>query len=110
MMRQDTAITLAISGKHHEKLFQHLFPGDGKEAVAIALCGRSQNRRHSLLVREVIPIPYEACRVRTPYRVTWTPEAMVPALTLAMKENLAVVKIHSHPNELPLKFRLPQVT
>jgi hypothetical protein len=92
-------VTLAVSGKHHTQLMHHLFPGDGKEAVAIALCGRaSSDRRISLLVRDVLPIPYEACRVRTPYRVTWSPNAMIPALTRAMNEHLAVVKIHSHPN------------
>ncbi len=97
-MNHQESFCLAMSGHHHKQLHKHLFPGGGKEAVAIALCGRSKNqRRESLLVQEIFPIPYEDCRIRSPNRVTWRPEAMIPALTRAMKDNLAVVKIHSHP-------------
>lgn len=99
MSASGNPLTLAISGLHYNQLRQHLFPGDGKEAVAIAVCGRSNDdRRESLLVREIHPIPHASCRVRTPYRVTWSPEAAIPALTCAMNGRLAIVKIHSHPN------------
>ena len=35
-------VTLAFSGDQHEHLKSFLFPGDGNEAVAIALCGRRE--------------------------------------------------------------------
>jgi hypothetical protein len=90
--------TLALSGKQHALLSAHLFPGDGKEAVAILLCGRSRNnRRNSLLVRHVYPVPYDACRVRNAFRVSWRPNAVTEAFTLAMNEELSIVKVHSHP-------------
>lgn len=98
MIGVEANLHLAISGKHYARLKNHLYPGDGNEAVAILLCGRGRGLgRESLLVRDVVAIPYEACRIRTPDRVTWSPEAMVPALTRALNEGLAVVKVHSHP-------------
>lgn len=91
-------LSLAISGKHHKELKQHLYPGDGREAVALLLCGRGLGlNRETLVVQSVAPVPYASCRIRTPGQVTWHPEAIVPALTQAMNERLAVVKAHSHP-------------
>ncbi|MHA6913574.1 ThiF family adenylyltransferase [Ralstonia pseudosolanacearum] len=91
-------LALAIRAQQHAALQAHLFPGDGKEAVAVLLCGRGSGLgRETLVVRDVVPVPYESCRIRTPVRVTWPPEAVVPALTRAMNEGLAVVKVHSHP-------------
>ena len=47
-------ITLTLTGRQHKQLRDDLFPGDGKEAVALLLCGyRGGERRHRLLVREV---------------------------------------------------------
>lgn len=95
-------LRLAISGKHYSSLRAHLFPGDGNEAVALLLCGRGKGPgRETLLVRDVVPIPYDVCRIRTPDRVTWSPEAIVPTLTRAMREGLSVVKVHSHPGGYP---------
>jgi len=94
----DKPVRVAISGKHHAALKQHLFPGDGNEAVAFALCGRARREELELLtVREIVPIPYDACRIRTPYRVTWSGEALEATLTRAASENLAIIKVHSHP-------------
>lgn len=93
---------LAMSGKHREQLRRHLFPGDGKEAVAIALCGQAVGvRRSQLLVHEVVLVPYEACRIREPDAVAWAVETVLPALNRAMKKNLTVVKFHSHPGGYP---------
>ncbi len=98
MTRPDKPVRVAISGKHHAALKQHLFPGDGKEAVAFALCGRARREDVELLtVREIVPISYQDCRIRTPYRVTWAGEALEPTLTRAATENLALIKVHSHP-------------
>lgn len=102
MIASDRPVRVAISGKHHAALKQHLFPGDGKEAVAFALCGRARREHLDLLtVREIVPIPYEACRVRTPHRVTWSGEALQPTLIRAAAENVALVKVHSHPTGYP---------
>ncbi len=91
-------LSLALTAKQHVQLRQHLYPGDGKEAVAILLCGQSNNdRRYSLLTRYVYPVPYAACRIRDSQRVTWSPDSVVSALTRAMQERLVVVKAHSHP-------------
>ncbi|MFV8577728.1 ThiF family adenylyltransferase [Ralstonia pseudosolanacearum] len=93
---------LAMSGKHREQLRRHLFPGDGKEAVAIALCGRAVgSRRSQLLVHEVVEVPYAACRVREPDAVVWSVDAVLPALNRALKKNLSVAKFHSHPGGYP---------
>ncbi len=91
-------VTLALSGDQHDHLRSFLFPGDGKEAVALLLCGhRDGDRRHRLVVREVYGIPYAECTERTATRVTWPPDSMVPMLERATAEGLSVVKIHSHP-------------
>src|ERR1700689_4425457 len=59
--------TLSMTGHQHDRLKQLLFPGDGKEAVAIVLCGRRDgDRRHRLVVRAIEEIPSRACSVRTP--------------------------------------------
>lgn len=51
-----------ISGKHYKMLQEHLFPGDYKEAVAIALCGRSNWKGNTtLVVQEIFLIPYDKC-------------------------------------------------
>lgn len=92
-------VTLTLTAEQHELLQRFLFPGDGKEAVAIALCGRrAGDRRHRLVVREIRKIPYEACTERTALRVTWPPELLEPLLERAETEQLSVVKIHSHPS------------
>jgi len=76
---------------------QHVFPDDGCEAVAIALCGRaSSTSKHRLLVRRVELIPYEICKVRKPDQVTWPTDVLIPLLAEAAKKNLALVKIHGH--------------
>ena len=101
-MHDELPVRLAISGKHHQALRAHLFPGDGKEAVAFALCGRARrNDLELLLVQEILPVHYGACFVRTPSRVTWPGVVLDPILTRALEQGLALVKIHSHPNGYP---------
>ena len=92
-------IRLSLSGDQHERLKSLLFPGDGKEAVALLLCGRrAGDRRERLMVREVQGIPYDDCSVRTGARVTWPPECAAPMLDRAAEEGLSVIKVHSHPS------------
>ena len=95
-MRVSTS--LSLSGDQHEHLKTFLFPGDGKEAAALLLCGRrAGDRRERLVVREVQGIPYGSCSVRTGTRVTWPTEYVAPMLDRAAEEGLSVVKLHSHP-------------
>ncbi len=90
--------SLSISGKHYEMLRRHLFPGDGNEAVAIALCGRhSYKGKTKLLVNEIVPIPYESCIVRKPDLINWRTETIIPYLEKAMRKGFGILKIHSHP-------------
>lgn len=91
-------VSLTLSGDQHELLRRHLFPGDGKEAVAIALCGRRNGpRRHRLVVQEIFNVPLDACTERTAGSVTWRTDLIAPLLDKAEARGLSVVKIHSHP-------------
>lgn len=92
------ATKLRIAQRDHLALQKHLFPGDGLEAVAVALCGRRRgDRRHVLTVQQVVPIPYGECKVRRTDRVTWSTERLVPLLKEAAQRDLAILKVHSHP-------------
>lgn len=93
---------LRMTGLQHEQLRQHLLPGDGFEAVAVALCGRRVGKdKHILTVREIKLIPYDECAVRTPLRVTWSTDSLVPLLVKAAAAGGAILKIHSHPGGFP---------
>ena len=88
--------SLTLTADQHARLRDHLFPGDGKEAAALLLCGRAQSAdRLRLIVSEVHLVPYEVCQ-RTPTNVTW-PTDMLPALLArAAQRGLSLVKIHGH--------------
>jgi hypothetical protein len=89
-------VRLRIAGVHADALQAHLFPGDGKEAVAFALCGRHQAPDSDvLLVQEVHLVPHAACPVREPDRVTWNTDALEPLLQRAAQSSLGLVKFHS---------------
>lgn len=99
---------LRLTGRQHAELYSHLFPGDGKEAVAVALCGRNSgpsfswpqelnSQRKALSVYQIEKIPYTDCTLRSSNRVTWKTDRLVPILDQAAKQGMAVLKIHSHP-------------
>lgn len=89
---------IRMTGLQHDSLRSHLYPGDGFEAVALALCGRrAGKRRHILTVRKIVPVPYDQCRVRTPDQVSWSTEVILPAIEYAAQRGMALLKIHSHP-------------
>jgi len=93
---------LRMTGLQHKEIRRHLFPGDRCEAVAVALCGRrAGSEKHILTVREIKLIPYDECRERTPIRVTWSTESLIPLLVKATETNGAILKIHSHPGWYP---------
>jgi hypothetical protein len=89
-----------MSGVHAEELRQHLFPGDGNEAVAFALCGRHRSADADvLLVQEVVLVPYEDCPFRKPDQITWRTDAIERHLLRASEATpkFGIVKFHSHP-------------
>lgn len=92
---------LRIAGKHYKSLQHHLFPGDGKEAVAVALCGRYERDGISILLTHKIElIPHEECE-RDEQFVRWKTDRLIPLLEEAGKSNMAILKIHSHPTGYP---------
>lgn len=89
---------LRMTGKQHALLSAHLFPGDGCEAAAVALCGRQVGDRGvTLLVHSINLIPHQRCSVREPDRLVWPTELITPMLEAAAAKDMAVVKFHSHP-------------
>lgn len=89
---------LRMTGQQYAALQEHLFPGDGKEAVALALCGRYHGENsHILMINQIIALPYEDC-IRTEDQVTWKTDILDSILPEAEKKGMAVLKIHSHPN------------
>lgn len=94
--------TLTLTDKQRKILQKHLFPDDGNEAVAIALCGRLTIEQENRLIAHTIhPIPHEYCSVRAPDRVAWSTEILIPLLEEAIKHNWGIVKIHGHPEHYP---------
>lgn len=89
---------IKLSGHHYTRLKEHLFPGDGLEAVAIAICGRSiHDNHHTLVVQDIIPVPYDVCIERHGDFVHWPTDFINSLLEIASKKKLAIVKIHCHP-------------
>ncbi len=97
--QDDIPVTLTATSDQHQDLVRHLFPGDGKEAAAIALCNRRAGSfRHRLLVQEILGIPHDAYAIRSSTQVSWPTEYIEPWLNMAEERNMSVVKFHSHPN------------
>ncbi len=93
------AWTLGFSGKAHDKVKRHLFPGDGLEAAAILVCTRAPGPRQKLLVRDTVLVPYDAC-TRQPDAITWPGEYLEKAIDVGEPQGLCLILIHSHPGGL----------
>jgi hypothetical protein len=92
-------VTLTMTAPQRTHLNRHLFPGDGREAVAILLCSRRAGQRtHRLLVRKIALVPYSDCPIRRPDLVQWSTDVLPPLLEEANREGWSVVKIHGHAN------------
>lgn len=91
-MRPET--TLALNGTRHERVRQHLFPGDGLEAAAILLCARTPGPRLRLVVRDAILVPHAACRRRERNAITW------PGDFIERDRSGRTGRIGDHPNPL----------
>jgi hypothetical protein len=90
--------SVRMTSEHQSQLMNHLFPGDGCEAVALLLCGRRESdSRPALVVRKVVPVPYELCSIRTPDRVQWSTDVLDELIPEIWKSNASVVKVHCHP-------------
>ncbi len=88
--------SLSLNDRQHEKLRDHLFPGDGLEAVALLVCGRAVSAgRLRLLVNDVHLVPHTSCR-RSQDRVTWPTAALPDLLHRASGCGQVLVKIHGH--------------
>ena len=93
------SIILRMSGAQHRALHDHLFPGDGREAVSVGVCGRRRGwPNHVLCLRRVVHIPHEECSEREPDRVTWPTRRLEELLVKATERGEAVIKFHSHPS------------
>lgn len=92
--------TLAFDGGSHARLRRHLFPDDGLEAAAVLVCTRTPAPRRRLLVRDVILVPYDACKRRESDAITWPGDFVEQAIDLAEPGGSAVILIHSHPGGL----------
>lgn len=93
-------VIVRLTGRQKGELRSHLFPGDGLEAVALALCGQHRgDGRVCLSVMEIHPIPYSECDRRVD-RVTWPTGPLCPLMQRANEQGWSVLKIHSHPNGL----------
>jgi len=93
--------TPTMTAVQHEAMRRQGRPGDGLEAVALALCGRRAGAEaHRLLVHEVHPVPYSLCEWARD-RVTWRTTQLRPLLDNATKRGFAMLKIHSHPKGDP---------
>jgi len=91
-------LQLRISGYHHEILKHHLLHIDGKEAVAVALCGRfSEPKTEILLVYDLTLIPYNECYSRENDVLHWSTNKIQHYFEKIGNTNLALLKIHSHP-------------
>lgn len=92
---------LRLQGRHYQALKNHLFPGDGKEAVAVILCGRYETEEYSMLLsHQILLIPHEECERDKNY-VKWKTDRVIPYFEEAEKRNFGIVKIHSHPTGYP---------
>lgn len=91
------SVSLRMTGKQHSALQNHLFPGDGLEAVAVGVCGRHRgDHGHVLTLQDIVHIPYDQCR-RTDLDVTWSTSQLEKLLVRAIERDLAVAKFHCHP-------------
>lgn len=95
--------TLAMSGRDHARLAEHLLPGDGFEAAAILLCAPGSHEGVPLIVRDVLPVAHDQCGSRSRDAITWPGEALAEAQAKAEDEGSTIILAHSHPDG-PLAF------
>jgi ThiF family len=91
-------LQLRISGTHFNVLKKHLLPSDGREAVAVALCGRYMSDEKIILtIYDLTLIPYNECYLRSYDLLQWPTNRIIPYFERIAKQEFALLKIHSHP-------------
>lgn len=95
-----TDLAIAMTEQQHKSMLLHLFPGDGLEASAILVCGRSGIGEERLSVRNVIPVPYQECSTRTRNKISWPGQWLERAIDIAESGSFSIVLVHSHPGGL----------
>ena len=92
---------LRICEKDFAIIQKHLFPEDGKEAIAFALCGRAKAAdRLIFTVHEILTVPYDHCDREEDY-LHWKTRDVLPIMNKAMDKHMAIMRIHSHPGGWP---------
>lgn len=90
---------ITIPEKTFFELKNHLFPGDGLEAVSFLLCGfATRDDGAYLSVQEVFNIPHESC-IRKSHFIQWPVKEILHLFAVASRKNLCLIKVHSHPND-----------
>ncbi|MDT7953440.1 MAG: ThiF family adenylyltransferase [Acetobacteraceae bacterium] len=96
-------VTFALGGGQHAELMRHLYPGDGHEGVALALCGRGRAcGAERLVARLIVPLPHEAVAHRGPDEIEWSvQDHVLPLVETMERDDLALVVVHCHPGGYP---------
>jgi hypothetical protein len=90
-----------MTAAHFDSLRRALYPGDGREAVAFALCGRTLRDREVFTLRSLWTLGPAEYPSRTRDLVCWRTEVLPPILDRASEEGLWLFKVHSHPGGWP---------
>ena len=90
--------SLRLTEEQRARLLRHLFPGDAREMVALALCGTRIGPDHQIYcIQEVVQDPLNASVLWTNLAVRWDVRGLVPVFEKAIKRGLSILIIHSHP-------------
>lgn len=97
--------TATILERHWAALRQHLIQADGRERVALLICGRSQvkqdpwagDREERFLSREVIVVPDDQLISQSEVQVRFPTSFIYNAAKQADAKGYAVALVHSHP-------------
>lgn len=102
---------LRMTGHAYEKFKGHLFPGDGLEAVAFALCGYLETESEIVYtVHSVYLYPHDKCTVRDGDRVEWSPAEIVDLFESCRKKGFRLLKVHSHPEYWPYFSKVDDIS
>lgn len=108
-MPRSTDSFLRLTANQRDQLKRHLFPGDGKESVALALCGTHRGDRGTVLcIHRIVPVTDDSCIKRDAATVVWPIEPQIPLFAEAARKGMVVLKIHSHPTGSPEFSRLDE--
>ena len=73
-------VSLVMTERRHETVFEYLFPGDGLEAAAVLLCNHGSGKhRQCLIVSEILCLPHNRSQrkdrfISWPFEDYLTPE------------------------------------